>query len=106
MIVAVAEDGGGDFDLIAEDALGGITTVIDGGLDLFDDDSLATFAGLHLRCNSFAVYTYCFIVVLIDRIRCGGDTTLEAWMCIQLRAAPKCSEEMPVIRTSPFGRMH
>ena len=49
VVVAIAEDGGGDFDVVAEDALGGIAAVVDLGLDLFDDDALAAFGGFHAR---------------------------------------------------------
>jgi hypothetical protein len=51
--VAVAEDGGGDLDGVAEDALGGMAATIDGWLDVFDDDSLAAFKGLHACCDSY-----------------------------------------------------
>lgn len=63
VVVAVAEDGGGDLDGIAEDALGGMSAVVNGGLDLFDDDSAAAFGGFHARCNSFAISR--------DGSRCG-----------------------------------
>src|SRR5665213_2459755 len=39
VIVPVSEDGGGDFDGVAEDALGGMAAAVDRWLDLFDDDS-------------------------------------------------------------------
>jgi hypothetical protein len=47
MVVPVGKDGGSDSDGVAEDALGRVTPRVDGGLDLFDDDSLATFGRLH-----------------------------------------------------------
>ena len=47
MVVAVGEDGGGDGDLVVEDALGGIAAAVDLGLDLFDDDALAAFDRFH-----------------------------------------------------------
>ena len=53
VIVAVAEDGGGDLDGVAEDALGGMAAVVDRWLDLFDDDSLAAFDWLHACGGSF-----------------------------------------------------
>jgi hypothetical protein len=56
MIMTIAEDGCGDFDLVAEDALGGIAAVVDCWLDLFDNDSLAAFAWFHARYNSFTVF--------------------------------------------------
>jgi hypothetical protein len=53
VVVAVGEDGGGDLDGVAEDALGGMAATIDGWLDVFDDDSLAAFKGLHACCDSY-----------------------------------------------------
>ncbi len=47
VIVSVAEDGGGDVDGVAEDALGRIAAIVDGWLDLFDEDSLTAFGWLH-----------------------------------------------------------
>ncbi len=50
VVVAVREDGGGDGDGVADDALDGVAAVVDGGLDLFDDDAAAAFVGFHARC--------------------------------------------------------
>src|ERR1035441_4474549 len=48
VVVAVREDGGGDRDLISNDAAYGVAATIDLGLDGFDDDSLTAFFGFHL----------------------------------------------------------
>jgi hypothetical protein len=49
VIVSVAEDRSGHLHLVAENALGRIAARIDAGLDLFNDDSFATFLWLHNR---------------------------------------------------------
>lgn len=63
VIVAIAKDSGGDRDDVTEDAFGGMAAEVDGGLDIFDDDSFAAFAWFHARYNSFAGYR--------DGSRCG-----------------------------------
>jgi hypothetical protein len=47
MIMAVRKDGGGDFDLVAQEATGGIAAAVDLGLDLFDDNSVTAFFRFH-----------------------------------------------------------
>jgi GH15 family glucan-1,4-alpha-glucosidase len=47
VVVAVGEDGCGDVDAIAEEAAGGIAAAIDLGLDVFNDDALASFDWFH-----------------------------------------------------------
>ena len=47
VVVAVAEDGGGDGDLVAEDAAGGVAAAVDRRLDRFDDDALTAFSRFH-----------------------------------------------------------
>ena len=47
VVVAVAEDGGGDGDAIAEEAARGEEAAVDLGLDLFDDDSSTAFGRFH-----------------------------------------------------------
>jgi hypothetical protein len=64
VVVTVPEDGCSDFDLIAEDSLGGVATVVDNRLDLLDDDSLAAFTWFHARYNSFDGFRDIFAPVL------------------------------------------
>ena len=47
VIVAIAEDGGGDLDGIAKAALGGVTAAVDLRLNFFDDDTSAAFSRFH-----------------------------------------------------------
>lgn len=55
VIVSIAEDGSGDLNDIAENALGWVAATIDAWLDLFDDDSFTAFRWFHVRCNSFTL---------------------------------------------------
>jgi hypothetical protein len=47
VVVAVAEDGGGDGDEIAEDAAGGVASAVDLGGDGFNDDAVAAGGWFH-----------------------------------------------------------
>ena len=47
VVVAVGEDGGGDGDLVVEDALCGIAAAVNLRLDLLDDDATAAFDRFH-----------------------------------------------------------
>ncbi len=47
VVVAVAEDGGGDGDAIAEEAARGGEAAVNLGLHLFDDDASTAFGRLH-----------------------------------------------------------
>jgi hypothetical protein len=52
VVVAIGEDSSRDGDVVADDALGGVTASVDGGLDLFDNDAAAAFGGFHAASNS------------------------------------------------------
>jgi hypothetical protein len=47
VVVAIAEDGGGNGDLIVDDAANGVTPALDYGLDGFDNDPATTLGRLH-----------------------------------------------------------
>ncbi len=51
MVMAVAEDGGGDDDFVTDDSFCGVAAAIDLRGNLLDDDALATFYGFHLQAR-------------------------------------------------------
>jgi hypothetical protein len=48
VVVAIAEDGGGDGDAVAEEAANRGASAVELWLDVFEDDSLSAFGRFHL----------------------------------------------------------